>query len=65
MADPTKPRTPHRHVYIRSGDDSWKPFQANAKRADSDASKVIDQFILWYNRVPGAKLPDRPPADVS
>jgi hypothetical protein len=63
MADPTKPRTPHRH--FRSADDDWKPFVANTGRADSDASKTINAFIRWYNRVPGADLPDRPPAEVS
>jgi hypothetical protein len=35
--------------------------RATAKM-DTDRAKVINQFLRWYLRRPGAKLPERAPA---
>ena len=32
----------------------------NANREGTDRAKVINQFLRWYLRRPGAKLPERP-----
>ena len=59
---PNQPKTPfHR---FRLDEDKWAEFERNVARADpeSDRSKILRQFIAWYAREPGAKLPARPPA---
>lgn len=46
--------------------DEWKPFLDAAKvmhpTGRSPRTAVVRQFIRWYLRRPGAKLPERPPA---
>lgn len=50
--------TPMRPVRIDDG--LWKAFgEAVGER---NRSRVLREFIAWYCRVPGAKLPQRPPA---
>jgi hypothetical protein len=51
---------------FRAPDDEWEPFE-DATRAQhptgrSPRGRVIREFIRWYMRRPGAKLPERPPA---
>lgn len=48
--------TPHRP--IRVDDDLWTKF---GRLVGRDRSDVVRQFIRWYVREPGAKLPQRPP----
>lgn len=55
---PNQPRTQHRSV--RVDDEDWAAADAAAKRMGTDRAKIINQFIRWYLRRPGAKLPDRP-----
>jgi hypothetical protein len=55
---PNKPGTQHRSV--RVSDDDWGDFDEAAKREDTDRGTVIKQFIRWYLRRPGARLPKRP-----
>lgn len=47
-------------------DSEWAPFLTAAKamhpKGRSPRTAVIRQFIRWYLRHPGAKLPERPPA---
>jgi hypothetical protein len=57
---PNQPRTPHRNV--RVPDDDWADLADAAAETGTDRAKVINQFIRWYLRRPGAKLPERPPA---
>ncbi|GCD40827.1 hypothetical protein GKJPGBOP_00480 [Streptomyces paromomycinus] len=51
---------------IRVPDDEWIPFEAATKAAHptgrSPRARVVREFIRWYMRRPGAKLPARPPA---
>jgi hypothetical protein len=39
----------------------WDSFESTARAVDSDRSAVVHAFIRWFNREPGADLPDRPP----
>jgi hypothetical protein len=51
---------------MRIPDDEWIPFEAATKKQHpegrSPRAAVVRQFIRWYMRRPGAKLPERPPA---
>lgn len=55
--------TPRR---VRMPDDEWEPFLVAAKSMHPDGrsprGKVLREFVRWYLRRPGAKLPERPPA---
>jgi len=55
---PNKPGTQHRSV--RVSDEDWADLEAATGTLDSDRATVIKQFIRWYLRRPGAKLPERP-----
>lgn len=46
---------------IRVPDATWNPARARAKDQGTDMSKLVREFLDWYNREPGAKLPERPP----
>lgn len=64
MAPDTDKYDPYRK--FRGPADEWEPF-GDATRAvhpegRSPRSRVIREFIRWYMRRPGAKLPERPPA---
>lgn len=53
-------KTPHRH--LRADDDLWDGFGAATERqGEPDRSTVLRAFMAWYQRIPGAKLPQRPP----
>ena len=54
-------KTPHRSV--RMEDDLWKRLGPAAQANGYDRSGLIRQFVRWYLRVPGARLPQRPEAD--
>jgi hypothetical protein len=54
-------KTPHRT--IRAEDDVWDAFgDAVARQGEPDRSTVLRAFMTWYVRLPGAKMPQRPPA---
>ena len=38
----------------------WERFGVAAKRQGFDRSSLIREFIGWYLRMPGAKMPKRP-----
>ncbi|WP_435110203.1 hypothetical protein [Nocardiopsis synnemataformans] len=56
---PNAPRTPARQVRIG---DEWYEFDAAAKSMDTERATLLREFIAWYLRKPGAKMPKRPPA---
>ena len=58
-----QPKTPIQR--FRLDDDLWIRFDKAVHQVDasSDRSKVLRQFVAWYSREPGAKMPARPPAD--
>jgi hypothetical protein len=58
-AVPNKPGTQHRSV--RVSDEDWADLDAATSALGADRGTVIKQFIRWYLRRPGAKLPARPP----
>lgn len=51
---------------FRVPDDEWVPFEAATKavrpNGRSPRASVLREFIRWYMRRPGAKLPTRPDA---
>ena len=56
---PAKPsHTPPRQMRIP--DDEWLPFDQAAKAAGTVRAEAVREFIRWYLRRPGAKLPARP-----
>lgn len=44
---------------IRISDADWAKFEQRA--GERQRASVVVEFIRWYNREPGAKLPKRPP----
>lgn len=50
--------TPHRSIRLEK--ELWEPLDAAARANGLDRSGLIRQFVRWYLRVPGAKLPPRP-----
>lgn len=57
---PNVPKTPPRQIRIG---DEWYEFDAAAKAQETERAAVIREFIAWYLRKPGAKLPVRPAAE--
>jgi hypothetical protein len=60
---PNQPKTPVQR--FRLDGDLWEQFDEAVRHADAgaDRSKVLRQFVAWFVREPGAKLPSRPPAE--
>lgn len=54
---PNQPKTPARQVRIG---EEWYEFDDAAKRMGTERAALIREFIHWYLRKPGAKLPMRP-----
>lgn len=48
---------------MRIADDDWSDFEAAAKTFDKERAGVVRDFIHWYLRRQGAKLPERPSAE--
>lgn len=55
MGRPATGQTPLRN--FRAPDDEWAAFRA---ASGNNMTALIRQFIRWYLRRPGAKLPERP-----
>jgi hypothetical protein len=47
---------------VRVDDADWDDAEHATAEMGTDRAKVINQFLRWYLRRPGAKLPERPPA---
>jgi len=58
---PNQPKTPVQR--FRLDNDIWAQFADAVQRSDpgADRSKVLRQFVAWFVREPGARLPSRPP----
>ncbi|MFJ6215053.1 hypothetical protein ACIQGZ_17210 [Streptomyces sp. NPDC092296] len=56
---PNAPKTPPRQIRIG---DEWYDFDTAAKTMGTERATLIREFIAWYLRRPGAKLPQRPDA---
>lgn len=62
-AGPMAKQNTERHTPLRPlriPDDEWKPLGEAV--GDRERTRVIREFIRWYLRWPGAKLPTRPAA---
>lgn len=55
---PNVPRTQHRSVRVDNAD--WADLDALAQLLGTDRAKVINAYVQYFLRRPGAKLPDRP-----
>lgn len=51
-------RTPTTPIRIDRG--TWAEFGDATATMDTDRSKAIREFVDWYLRRPGAKMPTRP-----
>lgn len=56
---PATGKTPVRN--LRVVDEVWKPALDRAQADGRTITEVITQFLRWWLRIPGAKLPERPP----
>jgi hypothetical protein len=54
----TPRKTPQRTLVVDP--DEWNDLATAAKAAGSERAQVLRQFIKWYIRRPGARLPQRP-----
>jgi hypothetical protein len=57
---PKATHTPPRQMRIP--DDEWLPFDDATKSAGLARAEAVREFIRWYLRRPGAKMPNRPDA---
>ncbi|MBB4702313.1 hypothetical protein [Sphaerisporangium siamense] len=55
---PNQPSTPKHGVRIP--DVRWNAFGERAQQQGTDRTKLINAFMAWYIREPGAELPERP-----
>lgn len=55
---PNKPRTQHRSVRVDDAD--WADLETVAEMHGTDRSKIVNAYVQWHLRRPGAKLPERP-----
>ena len=58
---PNAPKTPARHMRIP--DEEWNDLGTVAADQGTDRAALVREFIAWYLRRPGAKLPKRPDAE--
>jgi len=58
MGRPATGKTPIQHV--RAPKEEWDIYKGAAGLVGSDASKITREFVRWFTRQPGAKLPQRP-----
>lgn len=56
---PTPPRQ------IRVDDHTWKTAEVVTTEAGTDRATIIREFLKWYIREPGARLPERPRRQVN
>ena len=55
---PNQPKTQHRS--IRIPDDVWGAAMDRAREEGTSAGGLVRDLLVWWLRVPGAKLPRRP-----
>ncbi|MGI5247573.1 hypothetical protein [Dactylosporangium sp. CA-139066] len=59
---PDQPKTQHRSV--RVPDDTWYAAIRRAKAEGTSVGELVREFLDWWLRKPGAKMPKRPPEQV-
>lgn len=57
---PNQPRPSNPHRSVRFEHDDWADGDAAAKEMGSARGRILNEFLAWYLRRPGAKLPTRP-----
>lgn len=63
MAVPDQPRPTNKHRSVRFELDEWEVSDKLARELGTNRSQILNQFIRWFLRRPGAKLPQRPSAE--
>jgi hypothetical protein len=58
---PNQPNPDRRHRMVRVPEAEWTDLDTAAKAQATNRARLINEFISWYLRRPGAKLPKRPP----
>jgi hypothetical protein len=48
---------------VRIPDKRWEKFDEATQAAGTDRSKAVNDFVCWYVREDGAKMPKRPPVE--
>lgn len=48
---------------VRMTDARWDRLGEQVAKSDDTRTRVINQLVAWYNREPGARLPQRPADD--
>lgn len=59
-----QPRESNRHRSVRFEEDEWEPADTVTQEMGTNRTAVLNQALRWYLRRPGAKLPERPPAEL-
>lgn len=54
------PKEPMKSRNVRVGEQLWKAALATADRDNENLADVIREFLAWYTRQPGARVPHRP-----
>lgn len=62
---PNQPRPSNPHRSVRFEDIDWEDGDAVAREMGTSRGAVLNQFLRWYLRRPGAKLPTRPAAELT
>lgn len=60
---PNQPRPTNPHRSVRFEDIDWADGDAATKEMGTSRGAILNQFLRWYLRRPGAKLPQRPTAE--
>jgi hypothetical protein len=61
---PNQPRATNPHRSVRVEDEDWKDGDAVTHEMGTTRGRILNEFLLWYLRRPGAKLPQRPTAEI-
>lgn len=51
---------PTKQQNFRLPDEIWDEFGTAARSMRTDRSRLLVEFVMWYLRLPGARLPARP-----
>ncbi|MFV2172391.1 hypothetical protein ACFHW2_11585 [Actinomadura sp. LOL_016] len=60
---PDQPSPTNKHRSVRFEQDEWEVSDKLARGLGTNRAQILNQFLRWYLRKPGAKLPARPSAE--
>ena len=62
---PDQPRESNKHRSVRFEQDEWEVSDTLARELGTNRAQILNQFLRWYLRKPGVKLPDRPSVEAA